>query len=332
MVPSVQAISRYTRAVGGTIDMKIARRALTGAVGNFRPDLVHALRIPYEGIIAGAISARVPLALSIWGNDLTLHAGASRLTGWHTRKVLQKAAGLICDCRRDLRLAIDWGWDEKKPSTVLASGGGVDTKVFFPGEADPEVMARLGVPLDGNVVFNPRGYRQYVRLKHFLEASECIVKERPDVLVVCAGLQGVPEAEEFVAKRGIADRVRLLPLLAREHMAELFRRAVVSVSPTVHDGSPNSLLEAMASGCYPVVGNIESVREWIVDGESGSYWDLRDGRSLADEVLAALANPALRRRAAVINRATIVSRASRRLVESGAEQFYGRLRLTPAGY
>lgn len=53
-------------------------------------------------------------------------------------------------------------------------------------------------------------------------------------------------------------------------MAELFRLSSVAVSPSLHDGTPNTLLEAMDCGCIIVTGDIESVREWINDGENGS--------------------------------------------------------------
>jgi hypothetical protein len=41
------------------------------------------------------------------------------------------------------------------------------------------------------------------------------------------------------------------------------------VSPAIHDGTPNSLLEGMACGCFPVAGDLESIREWITHGQNG---------------------------------------------------------------
>ena len=41
-------------------------------------------------------------------------------------------------------------------------------------------------------------------------------------------------------------------------MAALFRQAQVMLSITTHDGTPNTLLEGLASGCFPIAGDIES--------------------------------------------------------------------------
>jgi hypothetical protein len=43
-----------------------------------KPDIVHALRIPFEGMLATAAQLPIPLAVTIWGNDLTLHAAGRR--------------------------------------------------------------------------------------------------------------------------------------------------------------------------------------------------------------------------------------------------------------
>ena len=46
----------------------------------------------------------------------------------------------------------------------------------------------------------------------------------------------------------------------------------MTVSPSTHDGTPNTLLEGMACGSFPIVGDLESLREWIEPGLTGSWW------------------------------------------------------------
>ena len=81
--------------------------------------------------------------------------------------------------------------------------------------------------------------------------------------------RGEPEAENWVQQLGIADAVDLMPKVSRAEMADLYRQARVAASPSEHDGTPNTLLEAMACGCFPVAGDIASLREWIEDGKNG---------------------------------------------------------------
>ena len=129
-------------------------------------------------------------------------------------------------------------------------------------------------------------------------------------------------AEKWVKQFGIAANVRLLPQVARDEMAELFRLAQVAVSPSLHDGTPNTLLEAMACGCLPVAGRIESVGEWIDDGVNGLLCDATSVESLAGAMIRALDDEPLRQAARERNRQLIAERAEYNYVMQQAEAFY----------
>lgn len=108
-------------------------------------------------------------------------------------------------------------------------------------------------------------------------------------------------------------------------MAGLFRQSQVVVSPSTHDGTPNTLLEALACGCFPVAGDLESIREWITPGENGLLVDPHNSQALADAILTALEKPELRAQAREHNLAMIQNRAEYRLVMKKATAFYTEL-------
>ena len=108
-------------------------------------------------------------------------------------------------------------------------------------------------------------------------------------------------------------------------MAEVFRRSQVVVSPSVHDGTPNSLLEAMACGCFPVAGDLESIREWITNGKNGLLVDASSPQILADAILEGLENKDLREQAAGLNQKLIAGRAEYSRCMQQAERFYKSL-------
>jgi glycosyltransferase involved in cell wall biosynthesis len=108
-------------------------------------------------------------------------------------------------------------------------------------------------------------------------------------------------------------------------MAQLYRQAQVVVSPSKHDGTPNTLLEAMACGCFPVAGDLESIREWITPGWNGLLVAPDDPGSLARAVVEGLGNAGLRIRAAEINQGLIRERASYSKVMASAAGFYGQV-------
>ena len=70
-------------------------RHLRRIIRDLDPDLVHAMRIPFEGMMAAsALPFRPPLMLSIWGNDLTLHAESSRTVSAFTSVLSDKCPTL----------------------------------------------------------------------------------------------------------------------------------------------------------------------------------------------------------------------------------------------
>jgi glycosyltransferase involved in cell wall biosynthesis len=116
--------------------------------------------------------------------------------------------------------------------------------------------------------------------------------------------------------------VELLPPQTPAQMAESFRRAQIVASPSIHDGTPNSLLEGIACGCFPMAGDLESIREWITSNENGLLFDSTDPQSIAEAILTALENKNLRRNAAGLNQNMIRERAEYRHNMERAEKFY----------
>ncbi len=305
-----------------------AGRRLEQIIASLQPDVTHALRIPYEGMLAALalsgerLAATHPLLiLSVWGNDFTLHAPANPLLAHLTRRALARADALLADCRRDLRLALDWGFAASRPTAVFPGGGGVPLDVFYPPEEQPADQPP--------VVINPRGLRAYVQNRAFFEAIPLVLQRYPSARFVCPAMAGDAQVRRWAAEFGVSASVELLPPQSRIQMAQLFRRAQVAVSPTTHDGTPNTLLEAMACGCFPVAGDLESLREWITPGENGLLVNPRQPRALAQAILTALDDPSLRRRAREHNLRLVAARADYRQVMAQAEAFYRSLVLIP---
>jgi glycosyltransferase involved in cell wall biosynthesis len=135
-------------------------------------------------------------------------------------------------------------------------------------------------------------------------------------------MAGEPQAEQWIRELGIGPAVELLPSMSHSAMAAEFRRAQIVASPSIHDGTPNSLLEGMACGCFPVAGDLESIREWIAPGENGLLFDPTDPQSIAEAILTAIENKNLREKAAGLNQNIITARAEYGHNMKRAEEVY----------
>jgi glycosyltransferase involved in cell wall biosynthesis len=142
---------------------------------------------------------------------------------------------------------------------------------------------------------------------------------------VALAMAGQPEALQWVERLHLQENIRLLPFLPQEQVWNLFQKSAVTVSVSSHDGTPNSLLEAMACGCFPVVGDIESLREWITPGINGLLVEPHQPQAVAEAILLALENPDLRRVAVEANQALVHQRAETGLVRAQSEVFYQRI-------
>jgi glycosyltransferase involved in cell wall biosynthesis len=311
-----------TRQWMGPLTLADAARRLREVLARIQPDMIHAMRIPFEGMLSALAEPQQPLLISVWGNDFTLHAPSTPLMTRYTRLSLLRANALHADCQRDLKLARSWGFEMGKPAIVLPGGGGVQMDIFHPPIAQiEEIRATKGVP----TVINPRGFRAYVRNDTFFQAIPIILQQHSPVKFVCATMQGESRAERWVKELDIAGYVDLLPKQTRPEMAELFRQAQVTASITTHDGTPNTLLEALACGCFPIVGDIESLREWIMDGVNGFLVDPSDPKALAQAILTALDQDHLRANARQHNTRLIAEKAEYGRVMERAEMFYREL-------
>lgn len=297
--------------------LTIARSAkkLRAVIERVKPELIHAMRVPYEGMLAADAYIGIPLLVSIWGNDFTLHAPSTQLMAHYTRWTMQVADALHADCQRDIRLAQTWGFAPKKRTLVIPGNGGVHTHIFYP----PEKLVQEPV------VINPRGFRVYVRNDVFFKSIPLVLKEVPAARFLCTSMAGEPQALQWIEELGIAHAVELLEPVPHAQMAEVYRRAAVLVSPSIHDGTPNTLLEGMACGCIPVAGDMESLREWITDGENGLLTDATDPSRLAGSIIKALKHSDLREQAAGLNAKRIAEEAEYQVCMKKAEDLYKNL-------
>jgi glycosyltransferase involved in cell wall biosynthesis len=303
-------------------------RTLEAILKEVQPDLLHAMRIPQEGMAAAHANRTietgktVPLIVSVWGDDFTFHARSSPMMGRLTRETVARADGLHSDCKRDVRLAYEWGLRIDTKTLVEPGNGGIRSDVFFQGKPDNSLVRKFALPKKAFFILNPRGIRGVARTDTFFKAIPAIKKQIPNAHFLGLRMAGTEVAETWIRKLGIAADVTLLPALPQEDMARLFRLAPVTLSLTEHDGVPNVLLESMACGSFPVCGDLESIREWIDDGRNGLLVDPGDPAGVADAVIRVCKDSALRSEAARRNKKIITERADWRTVMGRVETFY----------
>jgi glycosyltransferase involved in cell wall biosynthesis len=81
----------------------------------------------------------------------------------------------------------------------------------------------------------------------------------------------------------------------------------------------------MACGCFPIAGDLESIREWVTPGQNGLLVDPNDPQSIADAILLGLEQKGLRQNAAGLNAKLISARAEYETNMKRVVEFYQNL-------
>lgn len=119
--------------------------------------------------------------------------------------------------------------------------------------------------------------------------------DRPDVRLVLAGdgeFRGLVDAK--IRERGLSDRVRVTGWIGSDEVRRLIGEATLVVQPSLMEGLPVVLMEALAQG-RPVVSTfIAGIPELVEDGRTGWLVPAGDADALARALKTALATPPAR--------------------------------------
>lgn len=195
--------------------------------------------------------------------------------------------------------------DEAK---VITIHNGIDVDQYLPRHEGRERTRReLGVdenrPVIGTIgnLYSVKGHR------YLLKAALTVTEQYPDTVFLFAGRgQMLDELQSQARALGIYNNVRFLGF--REDVADLLDGFDIFVLPSLSEGLPLSILEAMAANKPVVATNVGGIPEVVVDGETGLLVPPMDSAALANAMLTLLNDPGI----------------ARTFVEKGAERVTAR--------
>jgi L-malate glycosyltransferase len=141
-----------------------------------------------------------------------------------------------------------------------------------------------------------------------------------------------PKREELVAlaqRLGLYPQVQFAGFVHHDQLPTLLARHNLYISLVHSDGISASLLEAMATGLFPVVPNHPANRHWIKHGENGWLLDDLSPVTIARAIREAISDTPLRQRAWQQNLAIVRNRAD---LYSNSEAFVEHFRRLASNY
>lgn len=208
------------------------------------------------------------------------------------------------------------------PEKISLVHNGIDLERFAPGRTgQSEARARLGLPPAG---FGIGGIGRLTAQKNFqllLEAAARLSAVRTDFFVVLAGtgpLEGV--LRERTAELGLSGSVHFIGHLG--DTTELYPALDLLVMPSLFEGLPMVLLEAMAMKTPVVASAVDGIEEVLRDGEDGVLVPSWDAEAFAARIAELLDDPARRDRLAAAAREKVVRGFSRATMCARMEEIY----------
>jgi len=277
-------------------------------------DLIHVLELQHAGylLLDTRLATHFPkVFITNWGSDIYWFQQFPK----HKKRIvelLKMADYYSAECDRDIKIVRELGYaGQVKP--VIPNSGGIDVQYLPPNMRPPSLRRRIIV----------KGYTGFVgRAQIAIDALEGVIDELEgyEVVIYSASLKARLRALRLKIKHGISVRI-VRKRTSHADMLKLFSESRVYLGISLSDGISTSLLEAMATGCYPVQTNTGCACEWLTES-SGSLVQPDNTQAISAQLREALTNDERVDEAAKVNSETIRSRASAAAVYPKARTFY----------
>jgi glycosyltransferase involved in cell wall biosynthesis len=238
----------------------------------FRPQLLQSFlfHANLAGRVAGRV-ARVPIIVSgvrVAEHEQRWHL---RLDRWTNGLVTHN----VCVSQGAAEFSIHAAGLRREKVSVIPNG--VNFVQF--AYAEPINLETFGIPRGARTVLSVGRLEYQKGHLILLEAIEPLLDRYPRVHVLIVGDGPLREdLLKWIASYGRPDRIHLAGW--QPDVPGLMRAGSVFVLPSLWEGMPNVVLEAMAAGLPVIAADVEGVREVIAHGQTGlivnpsATWDL----------------------------------------------------------
>jgi hypothetical protein len=256
-VPSVYKLTQY-------INETNSNTAFFKTVNKIQPDIIQCFEMKLAGLpILETLNKfkNIPLVYSSWGSDLFYF----KELGTPKEKVnafLSRVNYLITDCKRDQYIARENGFKNTLLG-VFPGNGGIDlgiNSIVLPKERKCIII---------------KGYQfdvgEAIQVLKAIEVLPEQIKKNYTFIIYSAD----KEIKAFISNSKYLNNVKFKILerhikVPNQELITLMSKSIIHIGNNLSDGMPNTMLEAMSQGCFPIQSNPgNATAEIIKDGFNG---------------------------------------------------------------
>jgi teichuronic acid biosynthesis glycosyltransferase TuaC len=271
-----------------------------------KPDLIHA-HFTYPdgfGMMGLAKKWNIPLVISALG---TIERKVAYEGSYTSRQIIKTMnfADQILSVSEDLKLHIvNLGINENK---VIVVPNGVDTEKFKPlGKENARNL--LNLPVDKNIVLFVGALRSIKGVDYLIESAKNFVNTNTELYMVGRD-DGLKKSLVKMAKElKIIDFIKFIGPVNHEDIPLWISASDILVLPSLSEGRPNVVLEALACEVPAVATDVGGIPELMIDGETGYLVPAKNSLELSKKVNKLLENENLREKMGKLGRKSIIQR------------------------
>lgn len=270
-----------------------ANEALEKIILEIRPDIIHSFEMQscsYPILKTMKKYPTIKWLYSCWGNDLFYYQQFSS----HFKKikqVLHRVDFLHTDCQRDYTLAQQLGFAGEHVGVIP---GGTGYKL--------EELQSYKLPIDERKVLLVKGYEHHLgRGLNIVKALHSIQKQIENYEVVVFGAH--TKVIEYIQSNQLDFKAFDRHGFSHQELMELMGKSLIYIGNSISDGMPNTLLEAIVMGAFPIQSNPGGVTEEIISNGVNGFLvqDPDDVEDLKNLIMQTLTNPSIIEEAYKIN-------------------------------
>lgn len=202
---------------------------------------------------------------------------------------------------------------------------GINQQKFDPSRSLKDIRSELGISKDTILIlFLARFTEQKQPLTMIRSFCKAAAQQSNLRLLMVGDGELKREADALVANSGMSDKIIMLPF--RQDVPDILAAADIYVLPSLWEGLPLGLLEAMAMGKAVIASKADGTKEVIQHNINGIMVNVENLESEVSQAIIQLGNDAtLRQRLGEAARATITNTYSAARMTRQVEEIYRRL-------
>jgi len=256
-------------------------------IKKINPDIVHS-----QGVQIGLPSF---LAKKIFGIPYVAYCrGSDVYLPWKFKKTVSRlvlnSADAVIALTDDMKNEVQKNC--KKNIIVIPNGISLGKYKELPKQV---IRDKFKIHPDEKIIVFVGSLRPVKGLKYLIEAFKIINKKNPMARLFLVG--DGPERhslEDIAEKDGLKAKVNFIGQIENDEIPKYMAAADIFVLPSLSEGFPGVVLEAMASGLPIVATKVRGLPEIVKDGENGFLVEPENPGQIAEKALALLGGDKLR--------------------------------------